>query len=169
MAHPPGENEDTHPHTNKGRGVAILFARDLEAAVTDPPTVIRDPAGRYLAVRSKIHGRDMMLIGAHADNKNDARQEAYYSRLYAALPSYNPSTDYHLLINAYNAPDRTLDRRGNPASQQDHPRGLTALRRIIDAYSLADNFRYLHPVTREFKHIHHGPGGTTSAKRLDRV
>jgi len=140
VAQPPGENEDTHPHTHKGRGVAILFARELEAAATDPPTIIRDPAGRYLAVSCKIHGRDTMFIGAHADNKSDARQEAYYSRLYDALPPYNPSTDYHLFIDANNAPDWTLDRRGNPASQQDQPSGLPALRCILDAYSLADNF-----------------------------
>ena len=70
-----------------------------------------------------------MFIGAHSDNKNDARQEAYYLRLYARLPSYNPSTDYHLFIDANNALDWTLDRRGNPTSQQDHPRGLAALRR----------------------------------------
>jgi hypothetical protein len=50
VAHSSGENEDTHPDTHRERGVAILFARDLEAAVTDPPTIIRDPAGRYLTV-----------------------------------------------------------------------------------------------------------------------
>ena len=105
VAHPTGKNKDTHPHTHKRRGVAILFATDLEAAVTDPPTVIRDPASRYLAVRCNIHGQDTMFIGAHADNKNDARQEAYYSRLYATLSPYNPSADYHLFIDAKNAPD----------------------------------------------------------------
>lgn len=68
-----------------------------------------------------------MFIGAHADNTSDARQEAYYSRLYPTLPSYNPSTDYHLYIDANNAPDWTFDRRGITASQQDHPRGLAAL------------------------------------------
>ena len=87
-----------------------------------------------------------------------------------ALPSpYNPSTDYHLFIDANNAQDWTLDRRGNPTSQQDHPRGLAALRLILDVYSLADNFRYLHPVARKYTHIHHGPGGTKSAKRIDRI
>ena len=95
-AHPPGENEDTHPHTHRGRGVAILFARDLEAAVTDPPTIIRDPAGHYLAVQCTIYGQDTMFIGAYADKKSDARQEPYYSRLYAALPpvSHPPITVY---------------------------------------------------------------------------
>ena len=79
-------------------GVAILFARDFEAAVTDPQTVIRDPAGRYLAVRCNIHGRDTMFRGAHAANKTDARQGAYYLQLCAVLLTpYNPSTDYRLL------------------------------------------------------------------------
>ena len=99
------------PHP-QGKGCRDSIARDLEAAVTDPTTVIRDPAGRYLAVRCKIHSRDTMFIGAHADNKNNARQEAYYSHLYAALPPYNPSTNYHLFIDANNASDWTLDRRG---------------------------------------------------------
>jgi hypothetical protein len=110
-----------------------------------------------------------MFIGTLTENKTDIRQEAYCLRLYAALPHYNPSTDYHLFIDANNAPDWTLDRRGNPAYQQDQPRGFTALRRILDAYSLADNFRYIHPVAREFTHIHHRPGGTQSAKQYDRI
>ena len=76
----------------------------------------------------------------------------------------NPSTDYNLFIDANNAPDWTLDRRGNSTSQPDYCRGLAALQLILDAYSLADNFRYIHPVAREYTHIHHGLGGTTFAK-----
>ena len=56
-----------------------------------------------------------MFTGAHGDSRTDARQEACYSRLYDAIPLYNPSIDYHLLLDANNAPDWTLDRRGNPA------------------------------------------------------
>ena len=88
MVHLQGKNEDTnHPYTHKERGVDILFARDLEDAVTDPRTH-KGPsrADRYLLAKCKIHGRDTVFIGAHADNKSDSRQEACYSRLIAALP-----------------------------------------------------------------------------------
>jgi hypothetical protein len=69
----PGQNEDTHPQIHKGRGVAIFFNRDLEAAVMDPPNIIRDPAGRCIIVQCKIHGQDTMFIAAHAENKSDVR------------------------------------------------------------------------------------------------
>ena len=47
----------------------------------EPQVVVEDSEGRFVVVRAEIHGHDTLIVVCHADNKSDAEQAKYYTRL----------------------------------------------------------------------------------------
>ena len=72
----------TGKKVHNGRGMAVFVSKRVPFK---DARVFRDPSGRYIIVRCRIHNRESLLIGMHADNHTDAEQAAYYDRVLARL------------------------------------------------------------------------------------
>ena len=161
-----------NPNGYKGRGVAIFYASELGDVQETGQVICRDPNGRFLAVKSTIHGRSTVVIAAHADNDTDEEQANFYDRLNESLPEYEPDTDYHFLLDANNVEDWDRDHRpgaGRAAGPQTRTHGLAAMRILLERHREVDNFRHIHPRVEEYTRNHTKGGVVLSQKRLDRI
>jgi ribonuclease HI len=169
----PPQPEGSSSRKHWGRGMCLLFASGLGDVASTATVLTRDPGGRYLAVQCLLHGRESVIICAHADNDSDEEQEKFYRRLHQNLPSRKNDVDYLFLLDANNAPNWHLDRRAppgpTPSPTQNRVLGIAAMRTLLDAYDVADTFRHLHPRTQSFTRDHTDNGRLVSQKRIDRI
>ena len=169
-APPPGVSGHT------GRGLSLWVSSGVPSS--EHALLHADPGGRALVVRMRVHGRDTLLIGFHADSATDREQAASYERLYQALASLFPDPSapskinlpdgVHviLLSDCNNTLHPAVDTwRPDSPPFQHRPAGAAALNTLMRSLGLADAFRAMHPESDEFTFRHH----SGSLHRSDRA
>ena len=140
-----------------GRGMAVFVSKRLPQAA--PRLVCADPLGRFVAVNVTVFGRATLVVGVHADNGDDAEQEAFYDRVRATLPPVVDGTDVIWLGDMNNVEGRALDytRYGTqlgPAGYQPRARGIAAMQTLgASLGGVCDAFRMRHALRREYTHV----------------
>lgn len=167
---------------HSGRGMVVLVANRVPLTASK---VIRDPDGRYIAVRCRIYERESLILGMHADNRNDSEQEAFYDRVLARLIAEGleeedcHALDVHVHADCNNVESRRLDyakSRDEHGRQQatdsdeesKRPRGVAAMQRLQSHLGVCDAFRELHEHSVEFTRYHPSRDEHVSRARLDR-
>ena len=158
------------------RGMAVMISNRVP--LQNAKIIAKDPGGRYIAIQCKLHDRDTIIVGCHADNGSDIDQEDFYERMKRDIPAATPGTDIILLGDFNNTTDRGKDvwyrdkkNTSNPIHQKyyERPKGIDALGALRSHLGdVTDVFRTLHPNKLEFSRLHTINRTIHSKGRIDR-
>nr|CAB3264543.1 pol-like protein [Phallusia mammillata] len=141
--------------TNRSKGVAILFSRNLSYLKTD---LMADPDGRFLIVNLTIADKKLTLANVYGPNKDDPD---FFNKFFADVITFGDGDivlggDFNIILN------ENLDK--SPGAPHANRHSRATVQAHMNALDLNDAFRLLHSTIKKYSRIQSNP---LVATRLD--
>lgn len=129
-------------HDVKARGTAILIRKGIPFI---PLTTIADNRGRYIIVKGKLYGRQVILANVYGPNYDDPN---FFSSLIGILPDITDNQlilggDFNLVLHPH------LD-RSNLGPNSKLSKAGTVIHNFMKSYGLVEPWRNCNPITKQF-------------------